>query len=89
MRSFYDILGVNKESSPEEIKSAFLKLARTVRHCRVGKRQPTTNSQCHPDKGGNADEFRAIQTAYDTLRDSEKRLKYDTNGKECLLNVRR
>jgi DnaJ-class molecular chaperone len=58
---YYDTLGVNKSSSPKEIKNAYRKLA----------------SKHHPDKGGDADEFKRIQEAYDTLSDSKKKDQYD------------
>jgi len=57
----YTTLGVNKSSSPEEIKKAYRKLA----------------SQHHPDKGGDTRKFQDIQTAYDTLSDPAKRQQYD------------
>lgn len=61
MTNFYEVLGVNKNSSLEEIKSAYRKLAR----------------ENHPDKGGNKEKFQKIQEAYDTLYDPEKRNRYD------------
>jgi len=57
----YAVLGVSKTATPDEIKKAYRKLA----------------SQHHPDKGGNTTKFQEIQTAYDTLSDSEKRQQYD------------
>ncbi len=62
---YYDILGVPKGASDEEIKRAFRKLAH----------------QYHPDKpGGNADKFKKINEAYQTLGDAEKRKRYDQFG---------
>ena len=58
---YYSILGVNKQSTPEEIKKAYRKLA----------------SQHHPDKGGDTAKFQEIQSAYDTLGDPDKRAAYD------------
>lgn len=58
---YYQILGVNKNSSPEELKQAFRKLA--MKH--------------HPDRGGNEAEFKKINEAYDVLSNSEKRAAYD------------
>lgn len=64
-KNYYDILGVNKSSSPEEIKKAFRKLAH----------------QYHPDKGsGNADKFKEASEAYSVLSDNKKRAEYDTYG---------
>lgn len=47
----YDILGISKEASPTEIKTAYRKLARIH----------------HPDKGGDSDTFEAIANAYRTM----------------------
>ncbi len=57
----YNTLGVSKTATPDEIKKAYRKLA----------------SQHHPDKGGDTATFQKIQTAYDTLSDSEKKRQYD------------
>jgi DnaJ-class molecular chaperone len=57
----YQILGVGKTATPEEIKHAYRKLA----------------SKHHPDKGGDTAMFQKIQTAYDTLNDPNKRVEYD------------
>lgn len=61
MTDHYATLGVAKNASQDEIKKAFRKLA----------------SQHHPDKGGDTAKFQAIQAAYDTLGDPEKRAAYD------------
>jgi len=62
---YYDILGVPKGASDEDIKRAFRKLAH----------------QYHPDKpGGNADKFKKINEAYQTLGNAEKRQRYDQFG---------
>jgi molecular chaperone DnaJ len=58
---YYAVLGVTKTATPDEIKKAYRKLA----------------SQHHPDKGGDTTKFQEIQTAYDTLSDSQKRAMYD------------
>ncbi len=61
MANAYDILGVPKGASDDEIKKAYRKLA----------------SQHHPDKGGDTAKFQEIQTAYDTLSDPHKRAQHD------------
>jgi len=62
--SFYKVLGVEKDASEQEIKRAYRKLA--MKH--------------HPDKGGNAEEFKKIGAAYETLSDAKKRENYDLYG---------
>jgi DnaJ-class molecular chaperone len=62
--NYYEILGVPKEASADDIKRAYRKLA----------------SQHHPDKGGDTRKFQEIQTAYDTLGDPDKRQQYDNGG---------
>jgi curved DNA-binding protein CbpA len=64
--NLYEILGVSRDATPEEIKSAYRKLA--MRH--------------HPDRGGGEVEFKRIQTAYDCLSDSDRRKRYDETGQE-------
>lgn len=61
---YYSILGVDRSSSPDEIKSAYRKLA--MKH--------------HPDRGGDEKKFKEINEAYDTLGDPEKKSHYDTGG---------
>jgi len=69
MKNFYDILGVQEEASPDDIKKAYRKLA----------------VQYHPDKNPDnkqAEEtFKSIADAYDTLGDEAKRAKYDHQRK--------
>lgn len=61
MTDYYHILGVNKNSTQSDIKSAYRKLA--AKH--------------HPDRGGDTAHFQKIQEAYDTLGDDQKRQQYD------------
>ncbi|MHA1338435.1 MAG: molecular chaperone DnaJ [Promethearchaeota archaeon] len=66
-RDYYDVLGVSRDASQEEIKRAFRKLA----------------LKYHPDrnKSPEAEEkFKEIQEAYSVLSDPEKRAKYDQWG---------
>ena len=66
MENYYDILGVSKGASEEEIKKAFRKLAH----------------QHHPDKqGGDHDKFKKINEAYQVLSDKQKRAQYDQYGR--------
>lgn len=58
---YYETLGVNHTTQPDEIKKAYKKLA----------------SKHHPDKGGDPEEFKKIQAAYDTLGNAEKKHAYD------------
>ena len=66
-RDYYEILGVGKNATDEEIKKAFRKLA----------------LEFHPDRNkskGAEDKFKEINEAYQVLSDSEKRKSYDQFG---------
>lgn len=60
-RSYYEVLGVDKKATTDEIKKAFKKLAR----------------EHHPDAGGDENTFKEISEAYEVLSDKEKRDEYD------------
>ena len=62
---YYEVLGVPKTASQEDIKKAFHKLAH--KH--------------HPDKGGDEGKFKEINEAYQVLSDKEKRAQYDQFGR--------
>lgn len=65
MKDYYNILGVDKKASKEEIKKAF----RTLAH------------KYHPDKkGGDAEKFKEVNEAYTVLSDDQKRAQYDMYG---------
>lgn len=64
-KSFYDILGVSKSATQDDIKKAF----RTLAH------------KYHPDKaGGDEQKFKEVSEAYSVLGDEKKRKEYDTYG---------
>ena len=71
-RDYYDVLGVNKSASPEELKSAYRKLA--VKY--------------HPDKNpGNSEaeeKFKEISESYEVLSDPKKKELYDKFGKDAV-----
>src|SRR5438874_7117578 len=67
---YYEVLGVNKNATEEEIKKAYRKLAR--------KYHPDLNPN---DKEANR-KFQQINEAHEVLSDPEKRKKYDEYGKD-------
>ena len=58
---YYSILGVPKDASDKDLKSAYKK----------------ASMQHHPDRGGNEETFKQINEAYSTLKDPQKRGMYD------------
>ncbi|KEO83792.1 molecular chaperone DnaJ [Tumebacillus flagellatus] len=67
-RDYYEVLGVGKEASPEEIKKAYRKLARQY-HPDVNKEDPNAGEK-----------FKEVTEAYENLSDSDKRARYDRFG---------
>ena len=64
-RDYYEVLGVSKSASADEVKKAFRRLA----------------VKFHPDKeGGDEVKFKEINEAYEVLKDSSKRQRYDQFG---------
>jgi molecular chaperone DnaJ len=63
-RDYYEVLGVSKGASADEIKKAFRKAA--VEH--------------HPDRGGDEAKFKELNEAYEVLKDDKKRQRYDQFG---------
>ncbi len=63
-KDYYQILGVSREASPEQIKKAYYELAHKY----------------HPDKGGDEKKFKEINEAYQVLSNKEKREQYDSFG---------
>ena len=61
MKDYYQILGVRRDCSQEDIKLAYRRLA----------------SQHHPDKGGDTQRFQEIQEAYAAIGDPQNRQAYD------------
>ena len=62
---YYEVLGVTKSATPDEIKKAFHKLAHKY----------------HPDKGGDEKKFKEVNEAYQVLSDKTKREQYDQFGR--------
>lgn len=64
-RDYYEVLGVSKSASADEIKKAFRKAA----------------IKYHPDKeGGDEAKFKEVNEAYEVLKDQQKRQRYDQFG---------
>jgi molecular chaperone DnaJ len=60
-RDYYELLGVPKDASDDDIKKAYRKLA--MEH--------------HPDRGGEEEKFKEVKEAYEILSEPSKRAQYD------------
>lgn len=63
-RDYYEVLGLSKDASDDEIKKAFRRVA--IEH--------------HPDRGGDEAKFKEANEAYEVLKDPAKRQRYDQFG---------
>src|SRR2546422_11762012 len=70
-RDYYEILGVDRNASEEEIKKAYRRLAR--------QHHPDTQTS-EQEKKAAEEKFKEINEAYATLNDQDKRRRYDTCG---------
>ncbi|MDP3539748.1 MAG: DnaJ domain-containing protein [Azonexus sp.] len=73
MKDFYGLLGVSADATAEIIKSAYRKKA----------------AQFHPDRNPEPDaaaKFRAVQEAYETLTDVDRRKAYDETRRTSLID---
>ncbi len=68
-RDYYEVLGVNKNATEDELKKAYRKLAK--------KYHPDANQD---DKKGAEAKFKEVNEAYETLSDPQKRKMYDQFG---------
>ncbi|RZC62258.1 hypothetical protein C5167_024018 [Papaver somniferum] len=68
---YYEVLGIAKNASPEDVKKAYRKAA----------------IKNHPDKGGDPEKFKEVAQAYEVLSDQEKREIYDQYGEDAVKEV--
>ena len=70
-RDYYEVLGVDKKASPDQIKKAYRKLAKKY------------HPDLHPNDKESEKKFTEINEAYEVLSDTEKRKKYDMFGQNA------
>lgn len=68
MADYYDLLGVSRQASAEELKKAYRRRAREL------------HPDARPDDAGAADQFKAVARAYQVLSDPDQRARYDRFG---------
>ena len=67
-RDYYEVLGLSKSASDDEIKKAYRKMAKQY------------HPDLHPDDPEAAEKFKEVNEAYEVLSDKEKRARYDQFG---------